>query len=62
VVRAAYAAAEGADTDDAALVERHAPEVVIRMVDDGGTNLKVTRPADVALAEAVLASRAGVRA
>lgn len=59
VLRAAYAdpAAEG--TDDAALVERAHPEIVVRMVDAGATNLKVTRPVDVLLAEAILRHRHG---
>jgi len=57
VLRAAYGSAEQDGTDDAALVERHAPDVRVRMVDDGGSNLKVTRPVDVPLAEAVLAAR-----
>lgn len=57
VLRAAYAdpAAEG--TDDAALVERTHPSVVVRMVDAGPSNLKVTRPVDVLIAEAVLGRR-----
>lgn len=57
VLRAAYAGDDREGTDDAALVERHVPEVEVRMVDDGGSNLKVTRPVDVRLAEAVLAER-----
>lgn len=40
-------------TDDAALVE--ASGLPVRMVDSGGPNLKVTRPEDVAVAEALLA-------
>ena len=58
-LRAAYAdpAAEG--TDDAALVERADPSVVVRMVDAGTTNFKVTRPVDVLLAEAILRNRHG---
>ncbi len=42
----------GSATDDAALVEKVGGEVVI--VDDGGTNLKVTTPKDLAVAEALL--------
>jgi 2-C-methyl-D-erythritol 4-phosphate cytidylyltransferase len=59
VLRAAYAdpAAEG--TDDAALVERARPDMVVRMVDAGASNLKVTRQVDVLVAEAILRSRAG---
>lgn len=59
VLRAAYAdpAAEG--TDDAALVERVADGVRVRMVDAGPDNLKVTRPGDLGVAEAILLSRTG---
>lgn len=57
VLRRAYATAAPA-TDDAALVEALGATVV--MVDDGGGNMKVTRPGDVAVAEAILA--AGQRA
>jgi len=52
MLRAAYSAATDHATDDAALVEVHGGR--IRMVDDGGVNLKVTRPSDVPLAEAML--------
>lgn len=54
-LRAAYASGSTAATDDAALVEAAGGR--IRMVDDGGTNLKVTRPVDLVLAEAILAAR-----
>jgi 2-C-methyl-D-erythritol 4-phosphate cytidylyltransferase len=57
VLRAAYAAAGEEGTDDAALVERHSPDVRVTMVDDGGSNLKVTRPVDVPVAEAILRAR-----
>lgn len=53
-LRAAYSAG-GEATDDAALVE--AAGGVVEMVDDGGWNLKVTRPTDAIVAEALL--RAG---
>lgn len=56
VLRDAYAAGEEG-TDDAALVERYAPSLTVRLVDDGGSNLKVTRPLDAGLAEAILAAR-----
>jgi 2-C-methyl-D-erythritol 4-phosphate cytidylyltransferase len=56
VLRAAYATGEEG-TDDAALVERHDPGLRVRLVDDGGSNLKVTRPLDAGLAEAILATR-----
>jgi 2-C-methyl-D-erythritol 4-phosphate cytidylyltransferase len=59
LLRRAYAAAESAATDDAALVERLGGEV--RMVDAGAHNLKVTRPGDLVLAEAVLAARGRAR-
>ncbi len=45
----------GVATDDSALVESVGGTV--EMVDDGGWNLKVTRPADVDVAEAILAAR-----
>ncbi len=54
-LRRAYAAGDAGATDDAALLESTGLRVV--MVDDGGWNLKVTRPADVAVAEAILRSR-----
>ena len=56
LLRDAYAAG-ATGTDDAALVEAHGGEV--RMVDGGSTNLKVTHPADVGLAEAILVARRG---
>jgi len=52
VLRRAYRGELEGATDDAALVERLG--LPIRMVDAGPTNLKVTRPGDLALAEAVL--------
>jgi len=45
------------DTDDAALVERMGGEVV--MVPGSASNLKVTRPEDLALAEYLLGRREG---
>jgi 2-C-methyl-D-erythritol 4-phosphate cytidylyltransferase len=56
ILRAAYAHGDRSATDEAALVERLGSPV--EMVDDGGLNLKVTRPGDVALAEAILRARA----
>ena len=54
LLRRAYAAWDGTDaTDDATLVERVGGRVV--MVEGSPTNLKVTRPEDVAIAEALLA-------
>jgi 2-C-methyl-D-erythritol 4-phosphate cytidylyltransferase len=55
VLREAYASSTEAATDDAALVEGHG--IRIRMVDDGGLNLKVTRPDDAAVAESILRHR-----
>ncbi len=57
-VRSAYASADAAGTDDAALVERAGG--MVRMVEDGTSNLKVTRPEDLSLAESILAARAKV--
>jgi 2-C-methyl-D-erythritol 4-phosphate cytidylyltransferase len=57
MVRRAYEADLTGATDDAFLVERLGLD--IRMVDGGPTNLKVTRPGDLALAEAVLRARRG---
>lgn len=54
LLRQAYGSGEAA-TDDSALVE--AMGEVVQMVDDGGWNLKVTRPEDVAVAEALIAGR-----
>lgn len=45
---------ERAVTDDASLVEG---TLTVRMVDSDGPNLKVTRPEDVAVAEALLGAR-----
>jgi 2-C-methyl-D-erythritol 4-phosphate cytidylyltransferase len=56
-LRAAYASDAGEGTDDAALIERQGGAVSVRMVDEGSSNLKVTRPSDVQLAEAILAGR-----
>lgn len=53
-LRRAYERWDGAEaTDDATLVERVGGRVV--MVEGSATNLKVTRPEDVAIAEALLA-------
>lgn len=57
VLRAAYADAGADGTDDSALVERSAHSLRVMMVDAGPTNLKITRPEDVTVAEAVLAGR-----
>ena len=43
---------EDSGTDDAVMLESF--DTCIRMVDDGGTNIKVTRPADMAIAGAIL--------
>jgi 2-C-methyl-D-erythritol 4-phosphate cytidylyltransferase len=52
VLRRAYRANLQDATDDASLVERLG--LPVRMVDAGPGNLKITRPGDVALAEAIL--------
>lgn len=60
VARRAYVeASEGGATatDDAALAERVG--AVVRMVDAGPSNLKVTTPDDLPVAEAILAARRG---
>lgn len=58
-LRRAYAGSLEGATDDASLAE--ATGLPVRMVDAGGPNLKVTRPDDVILAEAVLRARKGDR-
>lgn len=55
VLRQAYAGDLAGATDDASLVERLG--VPVRMVDGGASNLKVTRPEDVPLAESLLHAR-----
>ncbi len=55
-LRRAYQGDLAGATDDASLVERCG--LTIRMVDGGPTNLKVTRADDLALAEAILRTRA----
>jgi 2-C-methyl-D-erythritol 4-phosphate cytidylyltransferase len=55
ILREAYARGDDSATDDSALVEASGLRIV--MVDDGGMNLKVTRPHDVAVAEAILTAR-----
>lgn len=54
-LRRAYASGAPNATDDAALVEGEG--IRVRMVDDGAENPKVTRPADLAVAEAMLEAR-----
>jgi len=56
-LRRAYAGSLEGATDDASLVEGSG--LPVRMVDGGATNLNVTRPEDVLLAEAILLSRKG---
>ena len=58
VLRLAYADARAEGTDDSALVERSGSGVRVKMVDAGPSNLKVTRPEDVPLAESILRGRA----
>jgi 2-C-methyl-D-erythritol 4-phosphate cytidylyltransferase len=57
VLRAAYEDPAREGTDDSTLVERVSPGVRVQMVDAGPSNLKVTRPEDIPLAEAILRSR-----
>lgn len=57
VLRAAYRNPDADGTDDAALVERLGDGIEVKMVDAGAWNLKVTRPDDVSIAEAVLERR-----
>lgn len=56
-LRGAYASGDTTATDDAALVEGQG--VRVRMVDDGASNPKLTRPGDVAVVEAMLDARSG---
>jgi len=58
VLRRAYASDLSGATDDASLVERLGG--VVRMVDGGSSNLKVTRAEDLPVAEAILRARPGV--
>ena len=58
VLRAAYASG-GQATDDAALVEMAGHDVGV--VAGDAMNIKITTPADLAMAEAILASRAAGR-
>lgn len=59
VLRAAYDVAQGdpdfAATDDCGVVLRYLPDVPIKVVMGAESNLKVTEPVDVALAERILA-------
>jgi 2-C-methyl-D-erythritol 4-phosphate cytidylyltransferase len=58
ILRKAYEIDGGEATDDSALVERVGGTV--RLVDDGPSNMKVTRPEDVSVAAAILRTRRGV--
>jgi 2-C-methyl-D-erythritol 4-phosphate cytidylyltransferase len=55
VAREAYTGPDGGATDDSVLVERLG--LPVRMVDDGAANLKVTVPADLVAAGAILRDR-----
>ncbi|HSG09602.1 MAG TPA: 2-C-methyl-D-erythritol 4-phosphate cytidylyltransferase [Longimicrobiales bacterium] len=57
MIRRAYAMDLSGATDDASLVERTG--AVVRMVDGGASNLKVTRAEDLSLAETLLRGRLG---
>ena len=58
-LRAAYAAAGDRPdfTDDCGIVRRYLPEVEIGVVEGSSENLKITRSADLAIAESILAAR-----
>jgi 2-C-methyl-D-erythritol 4-phosphate cytidylyltransferase len=61
-LRAAYEAAGHAKpdfTDDCSIVRRYLPDVAIRVVPGSEENLKITRPADISLAERILVARSG---
>ncbi|MFZ4575859.1 MAG: IspD/TarI family cytidylyltransferase [Phycisphaerales bacterium] len=55
LLRRAYAQADLTSTDDATLVERLGERVVV--VDGEARNIKITRPADIDLARAILGAR-----
>ena len=54
MLRAAYSRGSAGTTDDASLVEATGGR--IQMLDDGGMNIKITRPSDLVLAEAILST------
>ena len=56
LLRKAYESGE-IGTDDAMLLESF--DARLQMVDDGGTNIKVTRPADLIIAQAILGLQCG---
>jgi len=56
LLRKAYESGE-VGTDDAMLLESFGAR--LQMVDDGGTNIKVTRPADLVIAQAILGLQCG---
>jgi 2-C-methyl-D-erythritol 4-phosphate cytidylyltransferase len=62
-IRRAYALADADDrsgfvaTDDTSVVLRYLPDVPVHVVEGEESNLKVTTPADLALAETLLAAR-----
>ena len=56
LLRKAYESGE-VGTDDAMLLESFGAR--LQMVDDGGTNIKVTRPADLIIAQAILGLQCG---
>ena len=56
LLRQAYESGE-VGTDDAVLLESFGAR--LQMVDDGGTNIKVTRPADLMIAQAILRLQSG---
>ncbi|HEX3906539.1 MAG TPA: 2-C-methyl-D-erythritol 4-phosphate cytidylyltransferase [Mycobacteriales bacterium] len=62
-IRQAYAVADADSdfvaTDDTSVVLRALPDVAVHVVEGDETNIKITTPADLALAETILRSRAG---
>jgi 2-C-methyl-D-erythritol 4-phosphate cytidylyltransferase len=56
LLRQAYESGE-VGTDDAVLLESF--DARLQMVDDGGTNIKVTRPTDLMIAQAILRLQCG---
>jgi 2-C-methyl-D-erythritol 4-phosphate cytidylyltransferase len=61
-IRRAFAVADAdpafVATDDTSVVLRALPEVAVHVVEGDETNIKITTPADLALAETILRSRA----
>lgn len=62
-IRRAYALADAdpgfVATDDTSVVLRYLPDVAVRVVEGDEANIKITTPADLALAAAILGARGG---